>query len=254
MKLDEYLKNIAPNWGVPYIDPKCMGAFDRVTPIKPKEYLEFAERDILGKDLRGAVNALSNSKRAIDSQLENIIKAFGLPKKRNFPERLEIIQSMGLVAPRIIRKIIQTRNLIEHEYERLSVSEAEDTVDIATLFVEATNKLFNHSYMQELYIADKSTYIELSFDENLNSINGDESPNWRYSEGLWIDFSNETKDFGITVVSGRKEVSETIVKPKDPSFLKLIRFIIEHDMDGDSFDETDSALELIRILTEDFVA
>ena len=254
MKLEEYLETVIPKWKTPCIDPKSMDVFKPKTPIKPKEYLEFAERDIQGKDLRGAVNALSNSKRAIDCQVENIIASFGLPKKRNFPERLELIQSLGLVAPRIVRKIVQTRNLIEHGYAHVGVADAEDAVDIATLFVEATNKIFQHSYMRSLYISDQSTYIELTSEEIAQSILDKESASWRYKEALWIDYCEEEKDFCITVVSGRKERSETLIKQKDPSFTKIVQFIIDHDMDGDKYDEHKSASEFIKFLTEDFLA
>ena len=254
MKLEEYLDKNIPNWIDPCIDPKSLSTFELKTPIKPKEYLAFSEQDILGKDLRGAVNALSNAKRAIDCQVENITGAFGLPKKRSFPERLEQIQTLGLVAPRIVRKIVKTRNLIEHRYAEISVSDAEDAVDIATLFVEATNKLFQHGHMRSLYISDRSTYVEATAEEMASTLIDDESVSWRYREGLWVDYCDENNDFCITVVTGRKEASEKLITQKDPSFTKIIQFIIEHDMDGDKFDESASAQEFINILNQSFLA
>lgn len=46
--------------------------------VTPTEYLAFAENDLESKDLRGLINALSNTKRALDCQIDSLLYTFGL--------------------------------------------------------------------------------------------------------------------------------------------------------------------------------
>jgi len=48
--------------------------------IDPLDYLYFAKADLLTKDLRGAINALGNAKRAIHLLIDSFLELFGLKK------------------------------------------------------------------------------------------------------------------------------------------------------------------------------
>jgi hypothetical protein len=109
--------------------------------IAPNEYLKFAEKDIEGGDRRGAVNALSNAKRALGCQIDSLMIAFGLREiARNWglPHKLKSLTDMGIVAPRILSKINRHRNEMEHEYSCPPVEVVNDFVDVVALFIEAT--------------------------------------------------------------------------------------------------------------------
>jgi len=111
------------------------------THSSPKEFLKFASEDIKKPTTeRGIVNSLSNCKRAIDCQLDNLIEQLGyLPlcrhKKWHFPKKIDFIRKSGIIAPRILEKINKLRNKLEHEFKIPSKAEVEDALDIALLFV-----------------------------------------------------------------------------------------------------------------------
>lgn len=122
--------------------------------ISPEEFLEFAIEDVEKPNKRGLVNALSNAKRAIDCQVDKILFCFGirpdksvkilqklnLPRLNDLPAKMQVLQEIGIVAPRVIRKVVQKRNYLEHEYKCPEQEQVEDAVDIAQLFIEASNK------------------------------------------------------------------------------------------------------------------
>ena len=109
--------------------------------VEPQDFLKFAEDDFLRGDKQGFVNALTNAKRAIDSQIDKVFGSFGLKKPRNFPQKIVVLNEMGLIAPRIINKVSTLRNKLEHEYKLPEVEQVEDAVDIANLFVFALDSI-----------------------------------------------------------------------------------------------------------------
>ena len=112
--------------------------------INPHDFISFAERDIAGTDeTQALVNCLTNAKRAIDAQVDGVLSALGFSvKRRSFKRRFDILRDIGVVAPRIIRKVRHARNLLEHDYVCPERKEVEDALDIATLFVLAIDRVF----------------------------------------------------------------------------------------------------------------
>lgn len=153
MLLKSFLLNFSPllsEWGL-----YGMGSLTFPFQQTGDEYLNAAERDLQHQDNSGNINALTNAKRAIDCQLEALITKFGLPKKKNFPERTDQLRGIGLVAPRILEKVNRTRNFLEHQFHVPDRAATEDAVDIATLFVKMTDSIFYNFYGQvEFYQPD----------------------------------------------------------------------------------------------------
>jgi hypothetical protein len=115
-------------------------------PASPDMYVDFAKQDIGNSGHRGSVNAVSNAKRALHLQVDIICAALGfnkLPKreKKKFPQKIQFLNQSGVLAPRVILRLNQHRNLIEHEYHVPARKEAEDYVDIVELFLESTNTI-----------------------------------------------------------------------------------------------------------------
>lgn len=126
--------------------------------VTPDEYLSFAERDLAIGDEHHLINALTHSKRALDSQVEVLLLGFGLRAKAKrehlgIPAKLELIKNIGIVAPRILNKFNRSRNLIEHEFAAPSKQEVEDFVDVVTLFLAAT-KIFITEFPKEAEFMD----------------------------------------------------------------------------------------------------
>jgi hypothetical protein len=118
--------------------------------IGPQMYFEFAVADLQNeKSQRSCVNALSNAKRALHLQVDIIAQAFGIetaiPGKRlSFTQKLEFCTRCGVVGPHILQKLNRVRNAMEHEYYIPSREEVEDLVDVAELFLAATDRFIDH--------------------------------------------------------------------------------------------------------------
>ena len=124
--------------------------------LTPLDFLKFAKEDFNEKNTRNLVNALSNIKRAINCQIDQILFIFGFSKKRwKFPEKIEFIKDIGIISPEIIKKINKKRNLIEHEYDIPSSEGVSDAIGIAELFIESVKPIFIRYYKDlEIHIDD----------------------------------------------------------------------------------------------------
>jgi len=115
--------------------------------LNAEDFLKFAEEDIEGTKDKDIINALGNVKRAIENRVDLLHYVFGfidLKGNGNFPTKLERLNNLGVVAPRILRKINKIRNLLEHQYELPKKEEVEDAIDIGILFIEYTNRFIHH--------------------------------------------------------------------------------------------------------------
>lgn len=115
--------------------------------LAPEDFLRFAEADLQSSVPHRHINALANTKRALDCQLDCILRALGLleasrSQRWGFPRKLEAVQAIGLLTPRILRKINHTRNVLEHEFEQPTLDAVEDALDTASIFVAYTDSLF----------------------------------------------------------------------------------------------------------------
>ena len=138
--------------------------------INPSEFIQYAEQDLLDDSPRGLVNALTNSKRAIDSEIDKTLHCFGInSKSKNFPQKVDLIKKLGFIAPRILSKVVSRRNYLEHEYVKPDKGQVEDAIDIANLFIMTIDgklRLFTTSFLiinelpedHELYDLKKAIY------------------------------------------------------------------------------------------------
>ncbi|MFK5915575.1 MAG: hypothetical protein QM484_14505 [Woeseiaceae bacterium] len=212
-------------WDVIRIDPKGFISLSYITPITPKEYLEYADKDLLQGGNHGYVNALSNAKRAIDCQITNLLFVLGLPKSGNIHKKIEKIENIGILAPRILKKVNKIRNLLEHEFQKPTADEAEDAVDIATLFIGATEKVFMN-FMDSFWIArdGSENRPEIYKEGNKTIIMDDTMPQSTFSDGIYIAYDQDRKDYGIWGHINNKEVFEAEVKKGSPLHIELIQY------------------------------
>jgi len=81
----------------------------------PVEFLSLAEDDFERGGLAALVNATANAKRAIVSQLDQLLTSFGYPSFRwNVPKKIDRLRALGLLAPSLLRKVVDMRNVLEH--------------------------------------------------------------------------------------------------------------------------------------------
>ena len=127
--------------------------------LTPLDFLKFAKEDFNEKNIRNLINSLSNIKRSINCQIDQILFIFGFYKKRqSFPEKIEFIKDIGITTPEIIEKINRKRNLLEHEYDIPSHEDVSDAIGIAELFIETVKPIF-YRYYNELDVHDDSKGI-----------------------------------------------------------------------------------------------
>ena len=114
-------------------------------PIPAESFLRCAKDDLTSSLEHRHINALSNAKRALHNRVDSLLFAYGLlataeKTSAGFPRRLELLEQIGLLTPRVLRKLNSQRNILEHDYARPTDDRVEDLVDVVALFIEATNK------------------------------------------------------------------------------------------------------------------
>lgn len=109
----------------------------------PVEFLSLAEDDFERGGLSALINATTNSKRAIVCQIDQLLISFGYQSLRwNVPKKLERLRALGLLAPSLLRKIVDVRNVLEHEYKIPDLEFVKESLDIASLFVMSATAMF----------------------------------------------------------------------------------------------------------------
>lgn len=109
----------------------------------PVEFLTLAEEDLQRGGLSALVNATTNAKRAIVSQIDQLLISLGYDSiSFEIPRKIDKLKGLGLLAPRLLKKVVKMRNILEHEYRKPKLSEVEEALDIATLFVLSSSVMF----------------------------------------------------------------------------------------------------------------
>lgn len=179
------------------------GQIDCPFDITPKEYINFAEEDSKEKTARGCVNALSNAKRALDSQIDLLLVAFisdDLAKKKNWniPKKLSVLTELGIVAPRILTKFNRLRNLVEHEFVKPDSDSVEDFIDVVLLFIEST-RLHLVDFLDDAQIEAEEIY------------------------DYWIDVKVNREE---RVVNIRYGETHHAISPSDECFLEFMKYYV----------------------------
>lgn len=119
--------------------------------LKPNAYLQDAIEDLKsGNERRNLNNSIRNAKSALHMRVDILCASFAgenyfKKNLKNFPSKMDFLEKIGIVRPRIMDKINKNRNEIEHDYRDASLEESEDFIDIVLLFMEAT-KCFNSRF------------------------------------------------------------------------------------------------------------
>jgi len=144
--------------------------------IMPDDFIKYAELDLNTHSTQGLINALSNAKRAIDCRTDLILDYLGINLRLVKKDKYEILNYIGIVAPRIINKIRKARNLLEHEYVKPDKTIVEDAIDVAILFEAAAKNIFK-LFPEVVYVGNQekgdsknydifNTYISIIYKNN----------------------------------------------------------------------------------------
>ena len=132
----EVTRETAVLWG------ECGPSLDHVFDVTPEEFLDLAEQDFERGGDSARINCITNAKRAFECQVDKLLYCVGYDPRAlgKIQKRLQRLREVGFLAPRILRKINDARSVLEHEYVLPSPEEAEQGLDLASLFIEATNR------------------------------------------------------------------------------------------------------------------
>ncbi len=153
--------------------------------LQPSDFLGFAKRDLDTNLEHSVINALSNTKRALECQCDLLLLVFGFSnqlrkKKWNLPNKIDLILELGVVAPRILRRVNKTRNLLEHEYTRPDKSKVEDALDFVDMFVVYTNSFIKSAKCYASFAPSGTSDIHLTVEYDYKTgrflMNGDIFP------------------------------------------------------------------------------
>lgn len=184
MNWEKYLKQM-DTWDQVTLDPRSFAQLEHATPITPKQYLEFADKDILLNNTHGLVNALSNAKRAINCQITSLLKVLGLENAYDFQTKIRRFEEIGILTPRVSKKISTLETLLEDQFAKPAIEEVEDAINTATLFVEATDKVFNEFMVSWWLIKEEGEKQNSTYqykEGNKTFIVNDDAPQNSYSD------------------------------------------------------------------------
>lgn len=128
--------------------------------ILPQDFIHYAQVDLASDNNHNIINALSNSKRAIDCQLDILLLSFGYYNKSqrdnwSFPKKIDLIIELGLIAPRVLKKINKKRNSLEHQFVKPEKESVEDFLDITMLFIASTD-LYSLNFYPQIWLRNDS--------------------------------------------------------------------------------------------------
>lgn len=140
---------------------------DHIFEVSPMEFLNFAKEDLSENTKRGYLNALTNSKRAIDCQVDAICQSIGFSHTstcdtrgtritlKNFVDwydgkegtienaqlNLKLVRALGMAPAGLIGKVRQLRHDLEHNYQVPDKNSVKEAVELVELFIGTTQTL-----------------------------------------------------------------------------------------------------------------
>ncbi len=126
---------------------------EKIFDISPQDFLRFAKEDLKKSNEHGLINSITNSKRAIDCQIDEAIEQL-ISKSNKFnpivedflkyfefesdiPIKLRLIHALNLAPSLLISKSRTLRNKLEHFYQKPEIKDAKEALDVADLFMRS---------------------------------------------------------------------------------------------------------------------
>ncbi len=138
-----YIKDSFLNWNVD------IQSWSEINPDEKKRSIELlfrAENHLnFNDDNDSRADAIVTLKRAINHRLKLIEKCYNL-KKIDFPDKpkgyLELLESLGIVRPLLLKELMQIRNEIEHnDAKPPKMNVCRIYVDVVWYFLKSTNRM-----------------------------------------------------------------------------------------------------------------
>ena len=108
--------------------------------ISPSTYIAWAQKNLESNDDCGFSGALCHSKRAVCRIIDGLLFGNHLRYiiRKTYPERIQLLNDIGIKVPDIVHDlIIDPRNKLEHDYIPPNRQQAEHSVQLAQVFLDA---------------------------------------------------------------------------------------------------------------------
>lgn len=105
-------------------------------------FLEWAKRGLRERDPYGLSNAICYAKRSACCRLDLLLRYNHLTPfmRANYPDKINALERVGIDVRRVVHElVIDPRNELEHHYRAADEAVASHAVDIADLFLRATD-------------------------------------------------------------------------------------------------------------------
>ncbi len=198
---------------------------DNPFELSARDFLRFAKSDFKSNDKKGNINALTNSKRAIDCQIDLALTLFGIQYDKisnssnkiieltglmyvDLSHKLKLIQALDFAPSGLISKTRTLRNKLEHYYQIPNKEEVKEAIELAELFVlsiESHIKMIANSFN----ITDKAKYNDNIYINNC----------------VRVDFNNEVKEINLGFYKEREKIADVSLNENDEIFYVLIKLI-----------------------------
>lgn len=189
--------------------------------LEPERFLNQAEKDFQNGGDSALLNSITNSKRAIYCQIDKILSCLGYNAHNiKIKEKMKMLQDLGFVAQKILSKVSLSRNLLEHKYKNPTLEEVEDALDMAVLFIEATNKPLS-SFGSEFILGNSD---EACFDKRNDNY-------YDFVNPLYFDFDDHEKCFGVEGFINKNDdpVGKVIINAKQLIYPHIVRLVVNQD-------------------------
>lgn len=195
--------------------------------VTAEDFLQQAEDDFELGGNSVFLNAVPNAKRAIQAQIDEVLNALGYKiKNYDFHKRLALFGDLGFVAPRILKRVNDARNILEHEYMAPSPAQIEEAIDLAVLFVGAT-KRHCERWDHKCAVGNGDDQIdEFDFSREI-SVRFDRENKCLRLEGL-IDVLPFDKWYELQGKKARS-IGELTLVAGEPLFVDFVRLIVAGD-------------------------
>ena len=194
--------------------------------ITPSEYLKFSKEDYKVSNTKSWINSISNAKRAIDCQIDTIIKSLKIDtsdknlsnfcnailiEEKSLPFKLQIIKALNLAPVFLISNIRNLRNKVEHEYSPISKEDAKSAIELAEFFLNSVKSKF-----------EKMASFEFTDETKRSKV----SP--AVISGMFFDINN--KEIVI-----RYEENNFRINSKDRNYLPIVALMVMAGNQDDEF-------------------
>lgn len=218
-----------------------------VYEISPREFLRFAKDDLKQETVHGLINSLTNSKRAIDCQIDvgffkmgitfdkvdsGALKIIDYYKLNNdVPVKLKIISALNLAPNVLISKARNIRNRLEHLYEKPNREEVVEALEVAELFIRSVDEKFKIT-LRNFMFTDKANYDKIDFLE---------SP----STGIRVSFNSDSPFFLLSKLINNKVIDSARITKDSEEYFGLLRLMFSFD---DPFESLESFKLILKLI------